>query len=1042
MRPLFGTRSRKDWLFLILAVITLGLPRVLIQSAASTTFLQTYGAALLAWVYLSVALIIPVCIALFLQVEKRVSRVKLLRGTQAGRVVVLVLLWLGSHGVHANWFAIAAVIWLEVEFVLGSLVFWGFAGESFNISESKKSFAFLAGGEQFGSMMAGLAVAPLLVFISASDLYLVASVAIAASIVLMAQITQTINASAPVMRQQRKQASDRPPPLNRSMRYYLALMLVCAFLGNVGYYLVDNAFYRSVAQAFPAEEAMASFIGATFGIAGALTLLFSTFAAGRVMARYGVAVSISWLPIAVGLTTLVLLLGNWIGVFPTALSFALIVALKVCDDGLRISIYRPAFQTLFQPLPVSLRIRELARSEGLVEPLGIATAGVVVLGAAYFGLGLFWMGVVALATFMAWTVATLALRRAYIVVVDLAVKSRQNISFSSEALAGHGTRSLLLQKLKSRIASDVLGAMELLSTANRKLFLQMAPGLVLTSSPSVAQAIIAKLDPVELKDLAPILKNRYLHEGDAQFRRPLFAALASTGHVAANPVMMAQLRAEGPFQDVALPALISNGTSAQVQAAHRRMKALSVSENLDDQQLFLKAVAMSASSRFDDEILRLFDATHLGTARLAIRSAGLTGRSGFVAPLMSRLREPVYSEAAGAALVSLGAEAEVALGGCLNSSAPPQLCLAAARRLGEIATPGAVGLLKQHITSVEPLIMGAIGRALWTAASPLNGRESQQALRNAKAQFLAAAEARDMVASLKDLPDAVLLRQALERQIDSYVGSAFSWLALRKRLFDIDLAPLLSARSSGAGQTYFNELAHSLVPSNLRKLVDSVIGDLLEKRSLKAVLPSAATVIAQLAVGTPTQLPWTRVAALSAARRYHPDAATLIAKIAKERGLAGDVARELQATTGDRPMGLSTIEKILLLKSFELFKPVPDDILVAHAPVIATASYVRGETIAAESTPGNCLYVLVEGEVTVQAKKQPARLLNAPAIIDELSALSPHTRPDTLIAASDCQLLIVTHEDLESMISGDPATSLGIVKVLSERLRRGGGNLV
>jgi ATP/ADP translocase len=1048
MISLFGARTRKDWLFLLLAIIALGWPRVLIQSAASTTFLQIYGAAFLAWIYLSVALTIPVCIALFLQVEKRVSRVSLLRGTQVGRIAMLGLLWLGSRGAYANWFAIAAVIWLEVEFALGSLVFWGLAGESFKISEAKKSFAFLAGGEQFGSMLAGFAVPALMFKLSPSDLYMVAAAAIGLSIVLLFQITRSVQGISPPTRQQKKQASDRPPPLNRAMRAYLVLMFVCVILGNVGYYLVDNAFYRSVAQAFPAEEQMASFIGATFGIAGAVTLLFSTFAAARVMARYGVAVIVSWLPIAVGVTTLVLLLGNWIPVFPAALSFVLIVALKVGDDGLRICIYGPAFQTLYQPLPVSQRILALAWSEGLFVPLGVATAGLVVLGAAYLGLGMFWMGLVGLFTFIIWTLATLALRRAYSVVVDLAVKSRQNVSFSPEALAGPDTRSLLLRKLKSGSADEVLGAMELLSSTNRTQFLQMAPGLVLTGERRVVQAIIAKLDAAELKDLAPILKNRYLHEHDMGFRRPLFTALAMSGHASANPVLMAQIRSEGPFQDVALPSLMNSGLVAHAQAAVRRMKQLAVSENPDDQRLFLSAVAKTRSNRFDADIQRLFNAANLATARLAMRSAGQTGRSVFVGPLLLHMRDAAFVEAAGAALVLLGDAAVQPLGSCLVSPAPPALCQAAARRLGEIGSAEAVGLLKQHLTSVEPLVLQAVGRALWWAEAVLQGGESGQALRNATRLFHAAVEGHAMMASLADVPDAGLLRQALERQIASYLGGAFIWLALRKRLFDIDLAPLLAARGSGVGQSYLEELAHSLVPSGLRGLVDALIHEAPSDvwlEQIKGVAKPAALqprdVIRQLATGTPTQMPWTRVAALAAAVNVHPEAKLLCATMMKERGLAGDVARELLASpefkSGDRSMGLNTIEKILLLKSFELFKPVPDDVLAAFAPVIATASFARGETIAAEQSAGDCLYVLATGEVTVQGKKQAARLISSPAIIDELSALSPTVRQDTLIAASDCELLVVTHEDFESMIGSDPATSLGIVRVLSERLRRG-----
>jgi Cyclic nucleotide-binding domain len=552
---------------------------------------------------------------------------------------------------------------------------------------------------------------------------------------------------------------------------------------------------------------------------------------------------------------------------------------------------------------------------------------------------------------------------------------------------------------------------------------------------------------VEVRDLAPILKNRYLHESDASFRRPLFTALAMSGHACAAPVLMAQIRSEGRFQDMALPSLMNMGAVAHAQAAARRMKQLASSDNMDDQHLFLTAAAKVKSNRFDDDIQRLFNAPDPDIARLAMRSSGQTGRAVFAGLLLQRLKEPAFADAAGAALVTLGDAAVEPLGSCLVSPAPLALCLAATRRLGEIGTVSAVSVLKQYLKSEEPLVLGAIGRALWWAEAPLKGTESSQALRNATRLFHAAAQGHAMVAGLSTVPDATLLRQALDRQIEALLGGAFIWLALRKRLFDIDLAPFLAIRGSGIGQSYLEELAHSLVPSSLRGLVDVLIDGVPREARLVRIMGAAKLgpvqamdVLRQLAVGTPTQLPWTRVAALAAALNFHPDAAGFCAAVAKERGLAGDVARELlirsDFKTGDSPMGLNTIEKILLLKSFELFKPVPDDVLAAYAPVIATASFVRGETIASEGTVGNCLYVLAKGDVTVQSKKHAARLIINTGIIDELSALSPAVREDTLIAASDCELLVVTHDDFESMIRSDPATSLGIVRVLSERLRK------
>ncbi len=767
MAALMMKRARKDWLFALMAILTLGLPRVFIQTAASATFLKIYGASSLAPLYLAVAIAIPLCMALFLRLEGAVSRFALLRSTQLGRIAVLGLLWIGGQGENAGWFAIAALIWLEVEFVLGSLVFWGLAAECFNITETKRSYPLLAAGEQLGTMLGGLAAATIMSSFRVIDLYSAAAIAISLSIALMPMILRSVSDTSLAVRRETKRADDRKPRFHPVLRRYLALMLVCAFLANLGYYLVDNLFYSSIDIAFSSEAEMASFIGATFGIAGAVTLLFSLTAAGPALARYGVAVAVSWLPVTLGAITTVLVIGNVVPLLPAAVSFVLITALKIFDDGLRICIYRPAFQTLYQPLPPAQRIRALARSEGLAEPLGIAAAGVAVMLAAYFELGSIALGLVGLTAFAAWTTATFGLRRAYIAAVDLAVRGRQTNRMSGEALYGHDARALLIGKLSSNSVSEAIGAMELLSSASRPLFLQFAPGLILAGAPPLALAALAKLEPQDVTALAPIFKNRYLHDSDQMVRRAMFEALAAGDHESATPVLMEQLRSEGPFQEAALPALIRRGPPEVVQVAMRRLKALSLSRAPDHQRLFLAAVARSGLERFDRDVERCFDSPDRRLARIAMRAAGLSGRAGFIDPLLRHLEDPTVAAAAAAALVAIGSPAVRALGEMATSTAPLVVRIATVDLLGKIATPEALKLLRRQQDVSEPLISSAVAKAMWRARISLNRRELDAALSRARSLFDAAARSQCISASIEVLPNAEILVSAIRKETEA-----------------------------------------------------------------------------------------------------------------------------------------------------------------------------------------------------------------------------------------------------------------------------------
>jgi hypothetical protein len=1044
MASLFGQRTRRDWHFALLAVFGLGVPRVLVQSSATAAFVGIYGAASLAVIYLAVAAAIPLCMALFLRAERRVSRNALLLGTQCVRIAALLILWLGSGSAQSEWIAIAAVIWLEIEFVLGSLVFWGLAGQSYDLTDAKKSYAFIAGGEQVGAILAGFAVGPLLFLLAPSQLFLAAGLGLAASLAIMVPILRGLPALDVTARETRRRADEKPPPFNSSVRFYLGLMLAAAFLANLGYCLVDNVFYRSLEQAYPDEEAMAAFIGITFGLAGAATLAYSLFIGGHMTLRFGVAVLVSWLPGMLTAITALLVLGSGLGLLPPLAVFWLIVALKISDDGLRVAIYRPVFQTLYQPLPAARRIRAMARSEGLAEPLGLAAGGLILLAAAELGWQLLPLLALGLASFAAWLLTTVSIRQTYVTIIDLALKGRQNVSFGPEALMGHETRTLLLRKLVTGTTQEVTRAMELLGLAHRQLFLQAAPTLVLTGEPALAGSILARLQPEELAPLAPILKNRYLHERSDWFQRMLLAALGASRHPAAASVLLAQIRSGGPLRDIALPALLHNGQAGAAEIAIRHMRMLAASDRPADQRLFLSAFALSGSARFHAHVVALFRHPDAALARRAIRAAGQSGRAAlFVAPLLTALRNPALADAAGRAIVMLGEAAAPALGAVLARNEQVELRALAARLLGQIARPSAVLALRGQINTTEAWLSCALARALFTAAVPLDRRERARAVVQARTLFRHAKDGLDTLGALSGLTGAEPLCRAIERQTETLVVGGFLWLALRKGEFAIDLERLLPQRSPRANRAYLEELTQALATPSLRGLAASLINNKVATKARGAQPVEIKALLHKLIAGAPRQQPWVRACALSLAMRLMPDDRRPAETVAQEAGLAGDVARDLiaaatQAGKGDA-MALTITEKVLLLKSFDLFRSVPDDVLAAFAPVLTAVSYTAGDTLAEEGTPGDSLFVLADGTINVRKGGMVQQNIDAPAIIDELVALYPQTRPHTLVAASDCQIITIANDDMEALIGADASTGFGVIRLLSERLSKATG---
>jgi len=69
-------------------------------------------------------------------------------------------------------------------------------------------------------------------------------------------------------------------------------------------------------------------------------------------------------------------------------------------------------------------------------------------------------------------------------------------------------------------------------------------------------------------------------------------------------------------------------------------------------------------------------------------------------------------------------------------------------------------------------------------------------------------------------------------------------------------------------------------------------------------------------------------------------------------------------------MALSTIERVLFLRSVELFHQIHSEDLVAVAQVCDEVYLEPGERFITQGDPGNCLYIIVDGEAKVVLQDQ------------------------------------------------------------------------
>ncbi len=133
---------------------------------------------------------------------------------------------------------------------------------------------------------------------------------------------------------------------------------------------------------------------------------------------------------------------------------------------------------------------------------------------------------------------------------------------------------------------------------------------------------------------------------------------------------------------------------------------------------------------------------------------------------------------------------------------------------------------------------------------------------------------------------------------------------------------------------------------------------------------------------------------------------------------------------------LLTIEKVLILKSVNVFSSVPESELVDLATIVDSVEYQAGEIIISQGDLGNSMYIVADGKVRIFNDEQELAVYGNRDAFGELAALDPERRAASAEAVEDSTLLRVDGEALYELMSGNKEVTRGIIHVLCELVRK------
>jgi len=132
---------------------------------------------------------------------------------------------------------------------------------------------------------------------------------------------------------------------------------------------------------------------------------------------------------------------------------------------------------------------------------------------------------------------------------------------------------------------------------------------------------------------------------------------------------------------------------------------------------------------------------------------------------------------------------------------------------------------------------------------------------------------------------------------------------------------------------------------------------------------------------------------------------------------------------------LLLIEKVLLLKSLNLFKDTPENILADLAPLMKEMQYEQGIEIFKEGETGDCMYIIQQGNIKIHKGNTTLAILKEKEVFGELSLLDADTRSASATAETDCILYKIDQEPFYELMDERPEVAKGFIKILCQRLR-------
>jgi len=1053
----------------------LGIAIVLTQTVAFALFISVNGPQMLPYAYLITAVGAALVAFVYLRLGTRLSFPALLSTNLLFLIVTSLIYRVGLSlpGMAASVAIFGLPLWFQAVTNLGNLAFWALTGSLFTVRQGKRLFGLVSTGNWIATIAGGFLASPLITWLGMPNLLVVSAVSLLCALLVLRVILRTCLPPRP--RPNTPPASAKKlatPSLFRSR--YVVLIFAFLFIWWLGFNIIHAIFSDRAALQFPQANTLGAFLGDFAGVSGILALIMTGLFTAPVVRRYGLWGGLLVMPVVVTLLIAVLALSGTLGASATML-FGLATLTKLINVGVGFGLDQPAHSILYKPLPGHQIGRVPIIAEGIVQPLAVGSAGLILLifgGLPSAGGGAIAMSYLFVAIGVIWIVITIVLIGVYRTALGDALAKRQ-LGDLPRALLDQSSVALFNRYLRDPYPGAVVYALHALDQLDQRLPVDVLQALIANPAPDVRRETFAYIERRTIRETSATLKARLAIEPVPEVREAGLRALAATtGDVIADlSPALSSSHAEPADQRGALVGLLRHGGIDGVMLAGQAFNRLLTSTQPEDRMLAGQVMGEVGVTHFYQPVSLLLQDVSPLVRRTALQAAGNIKHPDLWPRVIAACDAPETRRQATLALVAGG---ESVLPWIERALAEDNLSWTAQSALiqacGRIHDDRAITLLEQQMqhpcAETRTHIFAALSHCGYRAASTAQQRAVQSQIYSELAQAAMTTSTLVNIQSESGKTEQAieLLAAALEAELQqarsrilyllSFMYDARSILKAHQTLIAMDTGPTDSAQLA-----YAIELVDTQLPPDSKSVILSLIEVLSPEQRLTrlskafpqirqtathgviAVIDNSTSAHTLATFGT-----WTRACALYAAGELH--LAACAPAVAQGRAdpepLAQSMARwawarlnptAIEEGAKENEEMLSTVEKVIILKTIGVFAQTPDNVLAEVAELLAEVVLVPGAAVFHKGDPGDSLYLIVYGRVQVRDGERVLRHMGEREVFGEMALLDKEPRSASIFAIEPTQLLRLTQAPFYELLWDRPEIATGIIHVLMGYIR-------